>query len=272
MFLAILKATLTLGGIGLVLGALLAAASRVFNVKTDERIERIAEILPNANCGACGFAGCTAYANAVIKGEAPANACVPGSAAVTQGIARILGVDVDTRERRVAHVYCSGGDVTARRFQYSGVMTCFAASRTANGPVECSFACLGLGDCRLSCPFGAINIKGGHAIIDRDKCTGCGKCTGACPRKIINLIPAAAPTTINCSSRERGTFVRSVCEAGCIACTLCVKKCEYEAITVTDNLARIDYTKCVGCGECAKVCPRKIIREDEILLVSMDRA
>ena len=266
MWTEILKAALTLGALGLIMGVLLAVASRIFAVHTDERVEEIVAILPGANCGGCGFAGCTAYANAVVKGEASPSACVAGGAAAAQGIAKILGVDVDTRERRVAHVYCSGGDLTARRFQYTGVQTCFAASRVANGPVECTFACLGFGDCVKACAFDAIRIENGHAFVDRDRCSGCGKCAATCPRKIIDLIPAAAPVAVDCSSRYRGAFVRSVCEAGCIGCMLCTKKCEHDAIHVADNLARIDYDKCIGCGECAKVCPRGIIHEEEILL------
>ena len=272
MWIEILKAALTLGALGLIMGVLLAVASRIFAVHTDERVEQIAALLPGTNCGGCGFAGCSAYASAVVRGEASPSACVAGGAAAAQGIAKILGVDVDTRERRVAHVYCSGGDVTARRFQYTGVQSCFAASRVANGPVECTFACLGFGDCVKSCAFDAIHIEGGHAFVDRDRCTGCGKCASTCPRKIIGLIPAAAPISVNCSSRDRGAFVRSVCEAGCIGCTLCVKKCEHDAIHVVDNLARIDYEKCVGCGECLKVCPRGIIREEEILITAASRA
>lgn len=272
MWIEILKAALTLGALGLIMGVLLAVASRIFAVHTDERVEQIAALLPGANCGGCGFAGCSAYASAVARGEASPSACVAGGAAAAQGIAKILGVDVDTRERRVAHVYCSSGDVTARRFQYTGVQSCFAASRVANGPVECTFACLGFGDCVKSCAFDAIHIEAGHAFVDRDRCTGCGKCASTCPRKIIGLIPAAAPISVNCSSRDRGAFVRSVCEAGCIGCTLCVKKCEHDAIHVVDNLARIDYEKCVGCGECLKVCPRGIIREEEILITAASRA
>ncbi len=272
MWSEILKAALTLGALGLIMGVLLAAASRIFAVRTDERVDQIVSILPGANCGGCGFAGCTAYANAVVRGEASPSACVAGGAATAQGIAKILGVDAGTRERRVAHVYCSGGDVTARRFRYTGVETCFAASRTANGPVECTFACLGYGDCVEACPFDAIRIENGHAFVDRDRCTGCGKCASTCPRKIIDLIPAGAAIAVNCSSRDRGAFVRNVCEAGCIGCTLCVKKCAHDAIHVVDNLARIDYDKCVGCGECLKACPRGIIREEEVLLMAEPRA
>ena len=266
MWTEILKAALTLGALGLIMGVLLAVASRIFAVHTDERVEEIVAILPGANCGGCGFAGCTAYANAVVKGEASPSACVAGGAAAAQGIAKILGVDVDTRERRVAHVYCSGGDLTARRFQYTGVQTCFAASRVANGPVECTFACLGFGDCANACACPAIRMERGRAFADADRCGRCGTGAATCPRKIIDLIPAAAPVAVDCSSRDRGAFVRSVCEAGCIGCMLCTKKCEHDAIHVADNLARIDYDKCIGCGECAKVCPRGIIHEEEILL------
>ncbi len=256
----ILRAVLALGILGLAVGVLLAVASHFFAVRTDDRVEKIIAVLPGANCGGCGFAGCTAFANAVIRGEAPPSGCSAGGAPVAQNIAKILGVDVDTRERRVAHVYCSGGDVTARRFRYVGVDSCYAAARIAGGPVECTFACLGYGDCVKNCPFDAIHIVGGHALVDRDRCTGCGKCAAVCPRKTIALIPASATVSVNCSSRDRGAFVRSVCEAGCIGCRLCEKKCQHDAIHVADNLARIDYDKCTRCGECAAVCPRKIIR------------
>ena len=257
------SAILTLSVLGLAVGVLLAAASHFFAVRTDDRVEKITACLPGANCGGCGFAGCGAFAGAVVKGEASPSGCVAGGPATARRIAAILGVDADTRERRVAHVFCSGGDVTARRFRYVGVQSCYAASRVAGGPVECTFACLGYGDCVKACPFGAIRIRDGHAFVDRDVCTGCGKCASVCPRKIITLIPAEAVISVNCSSRDRGAFVRSVCDAGCIGCRLCEKKCAHDAIHVTDNLAKIDYDKCVRCGECLEACPRHIIRMDE---------
>ena len=267
----VLKAALTLGALALLIGGLLAVASRVFAVRVDERVSKIEEILPHANCGGCGFAGCTAYANAVIRGDATPNACTAGGPAVSQGIAKILGVEVDTRERRVAHVYCSGGNLTAHRFNYTGVQTCYAASRTAGGPVECSFACLGYGDCVHTCQFDAIYLKDGHAIVNRDKCTGCGKCVAGCPRKTIALIPMSKQISVNCSSRDRGAYVRGMCEAGCIGCKICEKKCPNDAIHVTDNLARIDYDKCTACGACMDACPRGIIRNEENFFVVATR-
>ena len=265
MLSGIWTAILTLSILGLAVGGLLALAAHFFAVRTDDRVDRIVACLPGANCGGCGFAGCTAFAGAVVKGEASPSGCTAGGPAVARKVAAILGVDADTRERRVAHVFCSGGDVTARRFRYVGVESCFAAARVAGGPVECTFACLGYGDCVKACPFGAIRISGGHALVDRSICTGCGKCAAVCPRKTISLIPADAEISVNCSSRDRGAFVRSVCEAGCIGCRLCEKKCQHDAIHVTDNLARIDYDKCICCGECLEVCPRHIIRAEDLL-------
>ncbi|NLD87546.1 MAG: Fe-S cluster domain-containing protein [Clostridiales bacterium] len=256
----ILAATIALGSIGLVLGILLAVASKVLAIETDERLEKISEILPGANCGACGFAGCNAFASAVINGDVSPSGCPVGGEQLINQISEILGVAVDTRKKVVAHVNCSGGDAILRRFQYVGVESCYAAARVGGGPTECTFACLGFGDCIKACGFGAIRIERGHAVVDREKCTGCGLCAGACPRKIIEIIPEESVYSVSCSSRDRGNITRTVCDYGCIGCLLCVKKCAHEAIIVKDNLARIDYSLCVGCGDCVSVCPRGIIR------------
>ncbi|MEA4824899.1 MAG: RnfABCDGE type electron transport complex subunit B [Clostridiaceae bacterium] len=260
-FIGILRAVAVLGALGLGLGALLALASRVFAVKTDERVEKIIHLLPGANCGGCGFAGCGAFANAVVKGEASASDCVAGGRKYAVQIAEVLGTTVATPpEQRVAVIQCSGGTHIMRRYEYVGIQSCFAASRMTGGPTECAFACLGFGDCAKACKFGGIRFEHHAAVVHHESCVGCGKCEAACPRKLIVLAPARDEIRyVGCSSRDRGSIVRSLCNAGCIGCMLCMKKCPSGAIRVADNLARIDSSLCTGCGACEAVCPRKII-------------
>lgn len=260
----LLKPGLTLGALGLLMGALLAIASRIFAVHVDERIEQVSACLPGANCGACGFAGCAAFAEAVVKGDAHPSGCVGGGPTAIVEIGKIMGLDVAPHEPRVAHVSCSGGYMAVHRFTYAGVKSCYAAARVAAGPMECTYACLGYGDCMNVCKFDAIRMEGGHAYIDRNRCTGCGMCAKICARGIIDLIPPTAPVFVNCHSRDRGAITRTVCQEGCIGCMLCVKKCQHDAIHVIDNLARIEYNKCVACGECMTVCPRGIIRKEVV--------
>ncbi len=250
----------SIGGIGLVFGIILAVASKVFHVETDERIGKITEVLPSANCGGCGYAGCSAYAEAVVSGKASVNGCPVGGAAVAQKVAEIMGVSASSEtQRKIAHVICSGG-CNSEKFEYHGISDCRAANRLANGDKSCAYACLGLGSCAAVCPFDAITVTDGHVNIREEKCTGCGKCVEECPKNIISLIPENAPYFVQCSSKNKGAVTRNVCEDGCIGCKICEKKCEFNAIEVYDNLAAIDYKKCTGCGACVEACPRKIIR------------
>ena len=162
-------------------------------------------------------------------------------------------------EKITAQVFCSGGADTKKRFSYVGIPSCLAADRLAGGPTECTYACLGYGDCMKVCETQAISIRDGHACVDRSRCTGCGRCVSVCPRNVIGMVPDRTVYTVNCASRERGGYVRTVCEEGCVGCTLCAQKCPAEAVMIKDNLAQIDYEKCTGCGICAEVCPRKVI-------------
>ena len=261
----VIIAVVVLGVLGAVFGLILAFAAKVFAVEKDPREEAIAGCLPGANCGGCGFPGCSGYAAAVVKGEAPVNACAAGGAAVAAQIAEIMGVSAGDSVRKVAQVHCTGCGQNHTQYQYVGLDDCQAAARLpGGGPLSCSFGCLGMGSCEKVCPFDAIHVVDGVAKVDEDKCKACNKCVDACPRHIIALEPYKTKrhVTVPCSSKDKGGEVRKICDNGCIGCSLCVKACPKEAIAVTDNLARIDYEKCIGCGLCAQKCPRKLITVD----------
>lgn len=250
---------LILGGLGLFFGLLLAFGSKIFHVERDERLDLIVEALPGANCGGCGYSGCSACAGAILNGQATVNACPVGGARSAEAIAAIMGVEAAPTVKLAAHVNCRGGINAKRKFDYDGVMDCVAASKLAGGPLECTYGCLGYGTCVSVCPYDAIHIVNGVAEVDGGKCRACGKCVAACPRHIISILKDPLDICVSCSSHLRGAELRQICNIGCIGCTLCQKNCPTGAITVTDNLASIDYEKCIGCGKCAEVCPRKLI-------------
>ncbi len=249
------------GGMGLIFGGLLAVAARIFAVEKDERIPQITDCLPGANCGGCGYAGCSAYAEAVAKGEAKTNCCPVGGGVAAAKIAEIMGVEVDEEEEKmVACVMCSGTkDVANDRYINESNIDCHMAMRIAGGMKECSFGCLGKGTCAAKCPFGAISIENGVAVIDRKKCKDCGICIAECPRNIIKRVPFDAKVTVKCSSHTPGKNTRAVCKVGCIGCGICVKNCESNAIYLENDCAVIDSSKCTECGVCIEKCHRKII-------------
>lgn len=252
---------LALGGVGLVLGAILALASKIFAVETDERAEKIEAVLPGANCGSCGFAGCSAYSKAISKDGAKINQCSPGGQKVADEIAKIMGVQAEKVEAKKAIVLCSGTNETASdKYIYSGEPDCVAAARTqGNGQKACEFGCLGFGTCAKKCQNGAITIENGIAVIDESKCGGCGECEAACPKKIIKIVTKKNKYIVKCKSCDKGALMKEKCSVGCIGCKICEKNCPSGAITVLNNCAVIDYEKCTDCGLCAEKCPRKII-------------
>lgn len=258
----ILLSIAVLGVLGAVFGAILAYASKIFHVETDPRQDAVRQCLAGANCGGCGFPGCDGYAAAVAKGEAPTNKCVAGGAATAARVAEIMGVSADAGEKKVAFVPCSGSKGHAEpRFNYTGPQDCRAAMLFGGKSSKlCSFACIGLGNCTKVCHFDAIHVVDGVAVVDRDKCVGCGACADACPKSIIQLLPASQKVMPACSSHDKGAAVMKICDAGCIGCMKCQRECSAGAITVQNNLAVVDVSKCVGCGHCAEVCPRHIIR------------
>jgi electron transport complex protein RnfB len=249
-------------GLGILFGLILALASRIFAVKTDERVEKITEALPGANCGGCGYTGCAGFAEAVVKGEAPPNACRAGGEAAAKRIGEVLGIEVQAQTPMKARVLCSGDCNKAKdKCRYEGAQDCIAADRMYGGVKECPAGCLGLGNCVDVCRYGAISVVDGTAKVDMEKCTGCGACEKICPKHIIALIPKRAVYCVDCHSPESGAQVRKYCAAGCIGCKICQKVCPNNAITVDGNLAFINQELCTGCGLCAEKCPRKIIHK-----------
>ena len=266
----ILIAVGILGGLGLIFGLILAVASKVFYVETDPRLDKLNECLPGANCGGCGYAGCAAYAEAVLKGEAAIGACASGGNECAQAMAAIMGIKAEAVTRKVALVRCSGSRTYDKdgnlvkgakiKGEYEGFRDCLSASKVGgNGPLACKYGCLGFGTCVKACKFGAISIKGGVAVVDEDLCVGCMACAHACPRNVIVAVEPGRNTHIACASTAKGAVTTRGCTVGCIGCGLCKKICPEGAISVVDNLAVIDYSKCVDCGLCATVCPKKLI-------------
>lgn len=251
--------------IAIVAGALLSVASVVFAVPVDEKALAIREILPGANCGACGYAGCDDYAAALAAGTAEIGACSPGGADVAEECSVILGKAAGEMVRRAAMVKCDGLCSNApQKLIYDGVPTCQAASLIFSGDSSCSFGCLGKGDCASVCPENAILINDGLAMIDQDKCVACGLCVKACPKHIIDLVPYNHLTHVLCKNTDKGADAMKVCQVSCIGCMKCQKACEHDAIHVTNFLASIDYDKCVDCGECAAVCPKNAISKGAV--------
>ncbi|MGN1346489.1 MAG: RnfABCDGE type electron transport complex subunit B [Eubacteriales bacterium] len=258
--------------LGAVMGALLALASRVFAVKKDERAEKIAECLPGANCGGCGYTGCSALAEAIAKGEAGVNRCSVGGAETAEKIAAIMGVEAEKTVRMRAQVMCSGtSEYAKKKYIYEGIPDCVAAARIGGGDKVCQNGCIGLGTCVKACPFAAITVERGVAVVDYSKCRGCGVCVSACPKGIIRLIPFDSHHWVGCMSTDDGKNTRKVCDVGCISCKLCERNCPSGAIKVDHFVASIDYAACTGCDACVDKCPRHIIwsgeRQGELGLV-----
>ena len=271
----ILIAILLLGGLSLAFGLILAFASKVFYVKTDPRLEQLNDCLPCANCGGCGYAGCSGYADAVLKGEAPIDKCASGGNEAAQAMAAIMGIEAVTVTRKVALVRCSGertydkeGNLLSgakMKGNYEGIHDCVAASKVGGrGPLSCKFGCLGYGTCVKACKYDAISIQNGVAVVDEDLCVGCMACANACPRDLIVPVEPGRNVVIACHSLAKGAVTTRGCTVGCVGCGLCSKICPHEAITVTNNLAVIDYTKCDNCGLCATVCPKKLIKDSKV--------
>ncbi len=261
----ILLSLVIIGGLGLIFGGLLAYVAQRFTVEEDARVETICDLLPGANCGACGFPGCINFAENIVKGNVSVSSCIPGGKTVCDNICEVMGVDsVASESKMVAEVYCLGTrDVAPDKFEYQGVRDCKAAMAYSGGFKACSYGCLGLGTCAECCPFDALHMgANGLPVVDLERCTGCGICVKACPRGIIRIVNAdRIGKYVPCNSKDKGKVVREVCEVGCIGDKACVKACPNDAIVVEDNLAVIDSSKCDDCGKCVEVCKRRIIKD-----------
>ncbi len=261
----VVNAIVSLGIIGVLFGGLLAFASKVFAVPTDPRVEQIVDVLPRAQCGACGYPGCTGLAEAIVKGEAACEGCVVGGPTVAAAVAKIMGQSAGSMsERQVAVVHCGGGlGKVSGRFMYDGIADCRAATipQIAGklGHTQCSYGCLGFGTCTTVCPFDAIHMgPEGLPVVDREKCTGCGKCVAACPRGIIELHPVSMRVHVLCRNKDRGAAVRKYCTVGCIGCRACARAVP-EGYAIQDNLASVLYDADVDVSPAIAKCPTKTI-------------
>lgn len=257
----IILAAVIVGATGCILGFFLCFAADKFKVEVDPREEAILGVLPGNNCGGCGYAGCSGLAAAIVKGEAPCNQCPVGGAPVGAQISEIMGVAAEESVRKVAFVMCGGDcDKAGTLYDYTGIEDCSAmAFVPAGGPKSCSYGCMGFGSCVKACPFDAIHVVNGVAVVDKEACKACGKCVETCPKHLIELVPYDMKHAVLCHNNDKGKDVMNVCKVGCIGCHKCEKTCQHDAIHVDGFIAHIDQDKCTGCGECAEACPRKII-------------
>lgn len=264
---------LTLCALGVVAAVILYYVVKKFNVEEDPRIDEVEKMLPGANCGGCGFAGCRGLAGALVAQDDISNLfCPVGGSPIMSPIATYLGKAAAEKQPQTATIKCAGScAVRPKTNEYDGAKSCAVASALYVGDTACSYGCLGLGDCAVSCQFGAISInpETGLAEVDPDKCTACGACVSACPRGVIELRKKWVKNRavyVGCNSKDKGAAVMKACKAGCIGCKKCVKECAFDAITVEGNLAYVDPQKCKLCRKCVNVCPTGAIK-----LVNMER-
>ncbi|MDO4552886.1 MAG: RnfABCDGE type electron transport complex subunit B [Bacillota bacterium] len=249
--------------IGVVAGVGLTLASKLMAVKVNENVAQIRALLPGANCGACGFAGCDDYAKSVAEDHTvKANLCTPGGSQVAMEISQVLGVKFEAIAGKYAVLHCAGSrEKTNYVMDYQGFQSCTANKLFYRGRGACDKSCLGFGDCAKVCDYDAIAVENGLALINRSRCVGCGRCAKACPNGLIEIVPDSANIVVACSTEASGSLTRSRCDIGCVGCGLCEKSCKFDAIHVEGFRAVIDYDKCRNCGLCIKVCPRKVIKK-----------
>ncbi len=256
--------TVVLVGVGAVFGLVLALANKKFAMAVNPLIHEVEDILPKGQCGACGFAGCAKYAEAVVEDpDVPPNLCVPGKAAVAEKVAELTGKKAEATEPKYAHLKCRGTKTAAAMAaEYEGIRDCAAAKLVQGGPKGCKFGCIGFGNCVRACPFGALSMgEDGLPKVDKAVCTGCGKCVSTCPQSVLVLQSFEAPVQVDCSSHDKGAVARKLCKNACIGCGMCMRSCTHGAIRLDRNLAVVDTAVCASCEDpaCLEKCPTKAI-------------
>ncbi len=265
---SIIFAIIALSVTALVFAVIIYFVEQKFKVIEDPRIDIIQELLPGANCGGCGYAGCRNFAEILVKStDISSLNCPVGGNNVMTAVAVELGLESIARDPMIAVVRCNGTRENAKhKVEFDGVTTCIYAHSLFSGESGCPFGCLGYGDCVRSCTFDAIYIdnKTGLPIVSNDKCVACGACVKACPRSIIELRIKGKKDRriyVNCINKEKGAIAKKNCDVACIGCGKCVKVCSFDAIQLEDNLAYIDFSKCTSCRKCVEVCPTNSIEE-----------
>lgn len=264
----IIYAVLAVSTVAAFFAILIYFVEQKFKVIEDPKIDEVQALLPGANCGGCGFAGCRNFAEAIVKSNSLDNLnCPVGGNKVMADIAPILGLVAEEKAPQIAVVRCSGSTTKApKKVEYDGPKNCFFANSLYAGESGCPHGCLGLGDCVVSCKFDAIYIDNstGLPVVSEENCVACGACVKACPRTVIELRnkgPKGKRIFVSCINKEKGAISKKNCEVACIGCGKCVKQCAYDAIKLENNLAYIDFSKCKLCRKCAPECPTGAILE-----------
>ncbi len=268
MNMTILYTVITLGAIGSSAAVILYFVAQKFKVYEDPRIDEVEQALPGANCGGCGFAGCRAFADACVKeNDLSELYCPVGGNDCMTGVANILGLVAVKKDPRVAVLRCNGTcEFRPKTNNFDGAATCAIIHATYSGETACQYGCLGCGDCCEVCDFDALHMDPvtGLPVVDEDKCTACGACVRECPKTLFELrkkLPKHRKIYVACRNEDKGPVNKKACAVACIGCSKCFKVCEYDAITMNNNLAFIDSDKCKFCRKCAPVCPTNAIIE-----------
>jgi len=234
-----------LGGLTLLLAIMLILANKKLYVYEDPRIDVVEDLLPHANCGACGFPGCRPFAEALVSEEVLPGKCTVSSEEGRVVIAEYLGVALGAEEKQVARLACAGGtNVALNRASYSGLETCQAASLVSGGGKGCFWGCLGHGDCDVVCDFDAITMNEyGLPVVDEDLCTACGDCVEVCPKDLFSLHPVSHRLWVACKNLEHGDEILEECQVGCTACGKCAMDATGSLITMEHNLPVINYSE-----------------------------